>query len=68
MVEIKKDRLVIVIETEYPEEVLADLQKGLIDAVGCMSDDFLNHERVFPLVDFMLHIFPSIDQLKKISE
>ncbi|MBD5256494.1 MAG: hypothetical protein HDS50_02535 [Bacteroides sp.] len=68
MVEIKKDRLVIVIETKYPEEALADLQKGLIDAVGCMHDDFLNHETIFPLVDFMSHIFPSIDQLKKISE
>lgn len=68
MVELKKDRLVIVIETNYPEETLFELQQSLIQAVSNMDDDLLNRDAIYPVMDFMTKILPSVEQLKKIGQ
>ncbi|WP_289300248.1 hypothetical protein [Xylanibacter muris] len=68
MVELKKNEIVIRIETCFPADDLNELQNSLIQVMGCVTDDYINQAMIFPLCELMRELLPNRDQLEKLKE
>ncbi len=71
MVRFEKDKIVIEIETDYPESDWLNLYEDLLRAIGAANKDLVDSkdDYIYSLCDFLTHLLPDElwlrDKLKK---
>ena len=67
MVILQKNRLIIVIETASPVDLLESLQKGIINALQNLKEDSeqCEHPPVYYLSSILAALLPDYDQMQK---
>lgn len=58
MVRFEKDKLVIEIETAFPEEYVVELVRDLVWAIGAINGELAEQERIYGLCQLVLELLP----------
>lgn len=74
MIEIKKDRLIIELNTSNPEETLLCIQKGIIEAIQILhkGEEIYNEPdlpiHIYYLLELQRALLPTSQQLKQMGK
>lgn len=58
MVRFEKDKLVIEIETAFPEEYVVERVRDLVWAIGAIDGELADQERIYGLCQLVLEMLP----------
>ena len=59
MVRFEKDKLVIEIETAFPEEYVVEHVRDLVWAIGAIDGELADQERIYGLCQLVLDMLPN---------